>query len=71
MTALLEQVITRASALPDGEQERIAVQFLEILDAEDDRRWDQQFEDSQDVLETLADQAIAHIQAGRTTRISA
>lgn len=71
MTALLEQVITRASALPEGEQDRMAGRFLEILDAEDDRQWDQQFADSQDVLESLADQALAHIQAGRTTRISA
>lgn len=41
------------------------------FEAEDERLWQQEFNDSLDILSDLADQALADYEAGRTTRISA
>jgi hypothetical protein len=64
MTKLLEEAFTEASKLPEQEQDALAVVILEELASE--RRWDQAFADSADLLAQLADQALAEHRAGKT-----
>ena len=64
MTALLEQALKEVAALPVEEQERIAALILEELASE--RRWDESFKRSQDVLAQLADEARSEHRAGKT-----
>ena len=71
MTALLEKAIERTAGLPAPEQDEMALLILQALDAQDDRLWDRQFEQSQDVLGLLATEALEEYHAGRTTRINA
>lgn len=65
MSKLLEQAFEEASKLPETEQNSLAKWLLEELEA--DRRWDTAFADSEDVLEQLADEALAAHQRGETT----
>ncbi|MEX0272442.1 hypothetical protein AB3R30_25335 [Leptolyngbyaceae cyanobacterium UHCC 1019] len=58
MTELLEYAIARLQALPESEQDEIASMILEEI--EDDRRWDEAFSRSPDILAKLA--AIAMIE---------
>jgi hypothetical protein len=64
MTRLLEEAFQRASALPESEQDALAARIL--ADLEDERRWDEAFLNSQDLLAELAAEARAEHQAGRT-----
>jgi hypothetical protein len=64
MTELLEQAFAEASKLPLEEQDRFATLMLEELDSE--RRWAEAFASSGDILDKLADEALAEKQAGRT-----
>ena len=64
MTKLLEEAFAKASKLPDQEQDALAAVILEELASE--RRWDQAFADSADLLAQLAEQALAEHQAGKT-----
>jgi hypothetical protein len=64
MTKLLEEVFAEASKLPEQEQDALAAVILEELASE--RRWDQAFADSADLLAQLADQALAEHRAGKT-----
>ena len=64
MTSLLEQAIRAAQALPETEQDAIAAAIL--AEIEDEQRWAAAFERSADVLEALADEALAEHRAGRT-----
>ena len=64
MTKLLEEAFAEASKLPDQEQDALAAVILEELVSE--RRWDQAFADSADLLAQLADQALAEHRAGKT-----
>jgi hypothetical protein len=64
MTKLLEEAFAEASKLPEQEQDALAAVILEELASE--RRWDQAFADSADLLAQLADQALAEHQAGKT-----
>jgi hypothetical protein len=64
MTKLLEEAFAQASKLPEQEQDALAAVILEELAAE--RRWDQAFADSADLLAQLADQALAEHRAGKT-----
>jgi hypothetical protein len=64
MTKLLEEAFAEASKLPDQEQDALAAVILEELASE--RRWDQAFADSADLLARLADQALAEHRAGKT-----
>ena len=64
MTKLLEEAFAEASKLPDQEQDALAAVILEELASE--RRWDQAFADSADLLAQLADQALAEHRAGKT-----
>jgi hypothetical protein len=64
MTTLLEQVIAEVKKRPATEQNAIAALILEEL--EEEARWDESFEKSQDVLAKLAEEALAEDQAGKT-----
>lgn len=67
MTELLEQAISRLKTLPASEQDAIAAMILEEL--EDEVRWDVTFAKSQDVLASLADEAMAEYRAGKTQEL--
>jgi hypothetical protein len=64
MGKLLEKVITETAKLPDEEQEAFAAFMLAELESE--RRWDDLFARSQDLLAQMADEAHAEHQAGLT-----
>ncbi|HYN86936.1 MAG TPA: hypothetical protein VER55_00330 [Ardenticatenaceae bacterium] len=63
MTALLEQAFDEASKLATKEQDALARWILEELASE--RRWEQAFAGSADVLAQLADEALQEHRAGR------
>ena len=66
MTKLLEQAFARASELPQEEQDRFARFLLAQLESE--RQWTEMFSrpESEELLEKLADDALAEHRAGRT-----
>jgi len=64
MTKLLERAFVEVSKLPQQEQDTVATWILEELASE--QRWDELFAKSPDVLEQLADEALAEFRAGRT-----
>ena len=64
MTELLEKAFTEASKLPMQEQDALASWILEELASE--RRWEEALTASGDILDQLADEALAEHRAGRT-----
>ena len=64
MTKLLEKAFEEAARLPDEEQDALAQALLAELAYE--RRWDDLFAGSTDVLGELAEEALAEHRAGRT-----
>ncbi len=64
MTKALEEVFRQVSQLPEAEQDALA----EAIRAEivTEKEWESSFAGSPDVLERLADEAIADHRAGRT-----
>lgn len=64
MTKRLKEAFAEASKLPNEEQDRVAAWLLEELASE--RRWQEAFAHSADVLEKLAREARAEYYAGRT-----
>ena len=64
MSKLLEKVMTEASKLPEEEQEAFAAFMLAELESE--RRWDELFTRSQDLLAQMADEARREYRAGLT-----
>ncbi len=66
MTELLQQAFDRASELPREEQDRVA-RFL-LSEMESERRWAELFSrpESEDLLERMADEALAEHRAGLT-----
>lgn len=64
MTELLERALAKLAMLPEQDQDAIAARILEEI--EDERRWEESFARSQDVLERLADEALAERRAGKT-----
>ncbi|HEY2990430.1 MAG TPA: hypothetical protein VGL11_22130 [Candidatus Binatia bacterium] len=64
MTKLLERAFKEAAKLPKKEQDALARALLEELASE--RRWDELFAGSQDLLGQLADEALEEHRAGRT-----
>jgi hypothetical protein len=64
MTELLKRAFDEASKLPRDRQDAIASMLLREL--ESDRKWDRAFEDSQDALAKLADEALAEDERGET-----
>lgn len=64
MTELLKKAFEKASQLPYEEQDRFGAWMLEELDS--DKRWDELFARSPELLEKLAAEAIAEDDAGLT-----
>ena len=67
MTKLLQKAFDEASKLPEGEQDTLGRILLEELASE--RRWEELFAGSHDLLSELADQALAEHRAGRTEKL--
>ena len=64
MGRLLEKVIAETAKLPEQEQEAFAAFMLEELESE--RRWDELFARSQDLLARMAQEARREYRAGLT-----
>jgi len=64
MTKLLEVAFKKASKLPEVEQNAIAKWLLEEL--EDEKKWEKEFSESEDVLDRLADEAVKAHGKGKT-----
>ena len=56
MSELLQKVFNEVSKLTDAQQDEFARLMLDLL--EDDAKWQQSFDASQDVLGSLANKAI-------------
>jgi hypothetical protein len=64
MTDLLAKALTEVKRLPPSEQDALAAILLQELATE--QRWTESFAKSQDVLEKLAQEALAEHRAGLT-----
>lgn len=64
MTKLLEKAFEEASRLPEADQNALAKWVLDELHSE--RAWEKTFAEPEDVLEKLADEAIAEKRKGKT-----
>lgn len=64
MTKLLKRAFNEASKLPEVEQNALAKWMMEELEAE--VQWERAFAGSEDVLDRLADEAVAAHKKGRT-----
>jgi hypothetical protein len=64
MTKLLEKAFEKASQLPGVEQNVLARWMLEELGAE--RKWEESFAGSEDVLDKLADETLVAHGQGKT-----
>jgi hypothetical protein len=67
MTKLLQKAFDEASKLPDSEQDELGRILLGELASE--RRWEELFSGSPELLADLADQALAEHRAGRTEKL--
>jgi hypothetical protein len=67
MTKALEEVLRQVSRLPEAEQDALAEAIKAEIGVEKD--WEKSFARSLDVLDRLADEAIADHRAGRTKPI--
>jgi hypothetical protein len=68
MTKLLQKAFDEASKLPEAEQDALGRVLLDELASE--RRWEELFAGSHDLLTELADQALAEHRAGRTKKLN-
>jgi hypothetical protein len=64
MTELLEKAFKEASKLPEVEQNALAKWVMEELEIEG--KWEKAFAGSEDILDKLANEALAAHQQGRT-----
>jgi len=64
MTKAAEELFSKLSKLPDRRQDELAATFLAEL--EDELKWDTSFSSSQNLLEKMANEALAEFQDGRT-----
>ncbi|MFO0792783.1 MAG: hypothetical protein U0586_01845 [Candidatus Brocadiaceae bacterium] len=64
MTKLLKKAFHEASKLPVVEQNALAKWVLEELETE--RKWEQMFAESEDILDRLADEALDTHKKGKT-----
>lgn len=67
MTKLLQKAFDEASKLSEVEQDALGRVLLDELAAE--RRWEELFAGSHDLLAELADQALVEHDAGRTEKL--
>jgi hypothetical protein len=68
MTDLLQQAIAEIEKLPADRQNAIATIIME--EVEDDRRWDESFARSPDLLAKLAAEAMVEYRAGKTQELN-
>jgi hypothetical protein len=68
MTELLEQAIAKLKSLSAQEQDTIAKMILEELDSE--RKWDESFARSPELLANLAAEAMSEYRAGKTQQLN-
>lgn len=68
MTKELERVFREASKLPESEQDALAEAIRSEIMGDQD--WDKAFAGSQDVLEQLAEEAVAEHRSGHTQPIT-
>ncbi|MEO1290230.1 MAG: hypothetical protein AAFV93_20965 [Chloroflexota bacterium] len=64
MTQLMEQALAQIATLSDEQQDTIAAIILAELESEE--RWEKLFEESQDLLSELADEALDEHHAGKS-----
>jgi hypothetical protein len=67
MTKLLRKAFDEASKLPDEEQDALSWLLFDELASE--RRWDDLFAASHDLLEQMPDEALEEHRAGRTQKL--
>jgi hypothetical protein len=67
MTELLERAIAKLQTLTESEQNAIASMILDEI--EDERRWDEAFSRSPNLLAKLAASAMAEYRAGKTQEL--
>ncbi len=67
MKKLLERAFKEAEKVPKKEQDALARALLDELTSE--RRWDELFAGSQDILDQLADEALEEHRSGRTKEL--
>jgi hypothetical protein len=67
MTELLKQAIAKVTSLPENEQDNIAAIILEEL--EDEAKWEEAFTASQDLLASLAIEAMQEYEARETQEL--
>jgi hypothetical protein len=65
MTQLLEKALNEVAKLPPSEQDALAAILLEELAS--GKKWSELFAQSQDMLATLAEAALAEHRAGKST----
>jgi hypothetical protein len=63
MTRVLEAALAEVAKLPPDEQDVLASLLLDEIKSE--QRWNSSFSKSQDLLKSLADEALAEFKAGR------
>ena len=70
MTGLMAQAMSRIAQLPEQDQEALAAILLREIESE--RRWDELFSrpESADLLASMADEALADVEAGRCRPLS-
>jgi predicted amidophosphoribosyltransferase len=64
MTKLLEKALSEAAKLPKKDQDAIAAIILDEITA--NRRWETTFNQTGDVLSSLAEEALEEYKAGNT-----
>ncbi|GGA12291.1 hypothetical protein [Okeania sp. KiyG1] len=64
MASVIEQALTKLSQLPEKQQEAIA--YLILAEIEDEKKWAENFANSQHQLAQLAEEAIAEFKKGKT-----
>jgi hypothetical protein len=64
MIQQLEKALSKLGELPELDQEAIANRIL--AEIEDEKLWHKQFQESQDQLAKLADEALADFKQGKT-----
>lgn len=63
MTRVLEAALAEVAKLPTDEQDVLATLLLDEIKSE--QRWTDSFANSQQVLKTLADEALAEFRSGK------
>jgi hypothetical protein len=67
MTGLLEKALKRIEALPEKEQDAIALQILDTIEDEDS--WQRSFQGNRETFRALAEEAIEEHRRGETRPI--